>query len=128
MRTRAAFRLSLRKEKLETLIFEKRLKSSNPDKFFENELSIDIKNLNIDPGLDDFFEANDDKESMILKLLQDNDKEIVKYALSKVRKYSEGLTQNQDGEINLDDDVFHMITFYLIEDADLQIKVRYRLT
>jgi len=91
---------------------------------FESQLKIVIKDLNIPQELDRFFESSDEKETLLLKLLQDNDKDIVKFALKKISKYSSHLNQNDDDdEFELNNDVFNMIIFYLCEDPDIKIKV-----
>lgn len=122
--SRSTNRLKLRKDKIDTLIFNKRLKDSIIVNSDESQLNIDIKDLNIPVQLDFFFESSDDKQSLLLKLLQDNDKDIIKFALKKLSKSSCNLRQNEDNEIELDNDVFHMIIFYLCEDLDVKIKVK----
>jgi hypothetical protein len=106
------------------MIFEKRMKACLLEDNLESQLNIVIKELNIPQDLDRFFESSDDKETLLLKLLQDNDKDIIKFALKKISKYSTHLNQyDDDEEFELNNDVFNMIIFYLCEDSDLKIKV-----
>jgi hypothetical protein len=105
------------------MIFEKRMKTCFFEDSLESQLKIVIKDLNIPEELDDFFESSDDKQTLLLKLLQDNDKDIIKFALKKISKHSTHLNQNDDCDIELENDVFNMIIFYLCEDPDINIKV-----
>ena len=116
-------RLTLRKEKLDTLIMNKSLKSANPEDWEERQLKIDIKELSITQEMNYYFDINDDQQLLLRKLLQDNDKDVVKFALKKLSILSNCLKENDEGDIDLDDEVFEMAVFYLFEDPDLKIKV-----
>lgn len=99
------------------------MKSSNPDNSEENKLKILIHELNIPPDLDHLYENSHDQQDILLKLLQDNDKEIVKFAIRKLSDMSFNLKTNDLGEIDLNDDIFDMLLFYLFEDENIKIIV-----
>ena len=122
--TRTDHRLSLRKEKLDSLIFEKRLKSSNPDDWEEKQLAVVIKDLDIPPELNSLYERNDEQQKTLVKLLQDNDRNIVKFALKKLSNMSHNFRINEIGEIELEEEIFNMLLFYLFDDLDIKIKVK----
>lgn len=73
--------------------------------------------------MDSYYENSDDQIRLIEKLLQDNDKEIVKFALKKLSNYCSNLSPKDDGSLDIDDDIFNMVLFYLAEDPDIKIKV-----
>jgi hypothetical protein len=100
---------------------DKRLKVNNFEDIEEQQLRINIKTLDINQNMNYHYETCDDKQELLLKLLQDNDKEVVRFALRKTADLDYKL--NEEADIDLDKDLFEMLVFYLIEDEDPKIKV-----
>ena len=114
-------RISLRKEKINEIIFSKRLKQFDYEEFSEKELEVNINELLIPKHLLEKYENDDDKEYLIEELLFDPDKNVIKFALRNLRGFELRICEN--GEIELDEKIFDRLLFLLFESEDIQIKV-----
>lgn len=127
MRSRENFKLTLRKSKLEEQILNKRLRKAECTKLEEEHLRIKLSQLEINPNLNYHYEIEDDKEPLLIKLLQDSDKDVVRFALMKSTHFTSDLrtefNKDDEEEVVLDQNLFDLILFYLTEDDDEKIKV-----
>lgn len=127
LRSRENFKLTLRKSKLEEQILNKRLRKAECTKVEEEHLRIKLSQLEINPNLNYHYEIEDDKEPLLIKLLQDSDKDVVRFALMKSTHFTSDLrtefNKDDEEEVVLDQNLFDLILFYLTEDDDEKIKV-----
>jgi hypothetical protein len=113
--------MSVRKEKIDDMIFSKRLKNFDFEEYSEKELQVDIKSLNIPKNILAELDSEMDVEYIVGELLSDNDLNKVKYGLRKLRDSDIRIEDN--GDIDYDEKVFDRLLFLLFESEDVQIKV-----
>jgi hypothetical protein len=120
-------RLSLRKEKLEEMIFSKRIKQFDTEELQEKELEVNIKELQLPNNFFELFEEAEDKDFFIQELLFENDKNLIKYGLRSIRGSELRIVEYGEDEpdIEFEDRVFDRILFLLFEEPDVQIKVNF---
>jgi hypothetical protein len=117
--------MSVRKEKIDDMIFSKRLKNFNFEEFSEKELQVDIKSLNIPKNILAELDSEIDVDYIVGELLSENDLNKVKYGLRKLRDSDIRIEDN--GDIDYEEKVFDRLLFLLFESEDVQIKVSYLL-
>lgn len=118
-------RLSLRKNKLEDFILNKRIKHLDVEEFEERQLEINQEDLRLANDFYDQLENVSDREYFINELLFENDINKVKYALRAIRNDEIKLVEygEDDPDIDFDDRIFDRIVYLLFEVTDLQIIV-----
>ena len=119
--THEQHRIQLRKEKLEEVIFSKRIKKFDIEDLSEKDLEISIEKLDIPQYLVEKYEKEEDKEYLIENLLFETDINVIKFALRKLREFDFRICEN--GDIELEEKIFDRLIFLLVENEDSQIKV-----